>query len=63
LLFVAIGVILLTTTALNGSLARYRYPLDPLIAVLAAGGLIGGLQLLAAWLAARSQPAPVVLRR
>jgi hypothetical protein len=58
-----VGIVLLVSAALVGEVPRYRYPLDPLIAVLAAGGLIGGLQLLAAWLAARSQPAPVVPRR
>jgi hypothetical protein len=42
LLLLAVVPLLLALSAfLDGPVARYRYPLDPLIAVLAAGGLVG----------------------
>ena len=44
----AVVVLLLASAALDGPVERYRYPLDPLISVLAAGGLSGGLGLLLA---------------
>jgi hypothetical protein len=39
-------LVLLSSAALNGPVERYRYPVDPLISLLAAGGLCGGLALL-----------------
>ena len=41
-------LILLASAALDGPVARYRYPIDPLIGLFAAGGVIG----LARWTAA-----------
>jgi hypothetical protein len=38
-----VGIILLVSAALVGEVPRYRYPLDPLISVLAAGGYAGTL--------------------
>jgi 4-amino-4-deoxy-L-arabinose transferase-like glycosyltransferase len=40
-----VGALLLAQAALDGPVERYRYPLDPLIALLAAGGLFGSLSL------------------
>jgi 4-amino-4-deoxy-L-arabinose transferase-like glycosyltransferase len=37
-----VGVMLLASAALVGEVPRYRYPLDPLIVVLAAGGYAAG---------------------
>lgn len=42
-----VGIVLLLSAALVGEVPRYRYPLDPLIAVLAAGGYLGALPRLA----------------
>jgi 4-amino-4-deoxy-L-arabinose transferase-like glycosyltransferase len=42
----AVLLLLLASAALDGPVERYRYPLDPLISLLAAGGLIGSLGLL-----------------
>jgi 4-amino-4-deoxy-L-arabinose transferase-like glycosyltransferase len=39
LLPVAVGAIVLSSAALDGNVWRYRYPVDPLLAVLAGGGL------------------------
>jgi hypothetical protein len=52
LLVLAIPPMLLANAALAGPEARFRYPLDPLIAVVAAGGLTWLLQ--AAWISSRS---------
>ena len=38
--------LLLISAALNGPVERYRYPVDPLISVVAAGGLTGAVALL-----------------
>jgi 4-amino-4-deoxy-L-arabinose transferase-like glycosyltransferase len=54
LLLAGIVLTLLTFSAfLDGPVPRYRYPLDPLIAVLASGGLVRGLR--ATW-ALRRRP-------
>jgi hypothetical protein len=42
----AVCLLLLASAALDGPVERYRYPLDPLISVVAAGGLSAGLNLL-----------------
>src|SRR6185369_3146998 len=47
LLALTIPPMLLADAALAGPEARFRYPIDPLIGVLAAGGLIGTVELLA----------------
>lgn len=39
-------LVLVASAALDGPVERYRYPVDPLIALLAAGGSSGGLWLL-----------------
>jgi len=52
LLALAIPPMLLANAALAGPEARFRYPLDPLIAVLAAGGLVWLCQV--AWTRVRS---------
>jgi hypothetical protein len=41
LLVLAIPPMLLANAALAGPEARFRYPIDPLIGVLVAGGLVG----------------------
>ncbi|MFN8636835.1 MAG: glycosyltransferase family 39 protein [Chloroflexota bacterium] len=46
LLALAVPPMLLANAALAGPEARFRYPLDPMIAVLAAGGLVWALHLL-----------------
>jgi hypothetical protein len=38
-----VGIVLLVSAALVGEVPRYRYPLDPLISVLAAGGYLSAL--------------------
>ena len=48
-----VGIVLLVSAALVGEVPRYRYPLDPLIAVLAAGGYLSALPALARAVAAR----------
>jgi hypothetical protein len=40
----AVLALLLASAALDGPVERYRYPLDPSIALLAAGGLTVGLK-------------------
>ena len=40
-------LLLVLSAALNGPVERYRYPLDPLISVVVAGGLVGSTGLLA----------------
>jgi hypothetical protein len=55
ILALAIPPLLLANAALAGPEARFRYPLDPLIAVVAAGGLVWLVQLV--WSAARRRPA------
>jgi hypothetical protein len=42
-----VGVMLLLSAALNGPVERYRYPLDPLVSVVVAGGACGIPALLA----------------
>jgi 4-amino-4-deoxy-L-arabinose transferase-like glycosyltransferase len=53
-----VGVLLLAQAALDGPVERYRYPVDPLIALVAAGGLLGTLSLLLALVRARAQLSP-----
>ena len=38
-----VGTVLLASAALGGEEPRYRYPIDPLICVLAAGGYVAAL--------------------
>jgi hypothetical protein len=39
------GIMILASAALDGPVYRYRYPVDPLLAIVAAGGLAGPLML------------------
>src|SRR5581483_199613 len=54
LLALAIPPMLLANAALAGPEARFRYPIDPLIGVLVAGGLVGVARLLMARTVRRS---------
>jgi hypothetical protein len=55
-----VGIVLLVSAALVGEVPRYRYPLDPLIFVLASGGYVAGarmlIDLLRRRLASRTSP-------
>jgi len=64
LLSLSVLALLLTCAALDGPVVRYRYPADPMIALIAAGALTIGLPLLYRRLAAlRSRPAVVTDRQ
>jgi 4-amino-4-deoxy-L-arabinose transferase-like glycosyltransferase len=59
ILLASVAIVLLTLSAfLDGPVPRYRYPLDPLIATVAVGGLISAIQALLS----RSLPFPERLR-
>ena len=55
----AVVLMLLANAALSGPEARFRYPIDPLIGVVAAGGLVGAVSLLKA----RTGPSSVARAR
>jgi 4-amino-4-deoxy-L-arabinose transferase-like glycosyltransferase len=63
-LFLALVVltILLVSAALVGEVPRYRYPVDPLIAILVGGGAVQAARLLR-WLPRRSAASALVERR
>jgi hypothetical protein len=48
-LLVAAGMIL-ASAALDGPVYRYRYPVDPLLAIVAAGGIVGPIRVVWGWL-------------